>query len=103
VLRDRNLLDSVGGAAFVTELFVFVPSAANVGYYLDIVRDKAMRRDAIRKAEQTIVKARDEACKFPVVGSYTAIEAVSLMRLADTMPEEQKTLLGDRFLCVGGG
>src|SRR6266571_1008498 len=40
VLRDRNLLASVGGAAFVTSLFTFVPTAANVDYYIDIVREK---------------------------------------------------------------
>jgi hypothetical protein len=39
-LRDRKLLESVGGAAFVTSLFTFVPTAANAGYYIDIVRDK---------------------------------------------------------------
>src|SRR4051794_13881138 len=33
VLRDKKLLDGVGGAAFVTSLFAFVPDAANVGYY----------------------------------------------------------------------
>ena len=44
VLRDRNLLDSVGGAAFVTNLFTFVPTAANVQYYLEIVRDKYILR-----------------------------------------------------------
>src|SRR5207237_9830347 len=38
VLRDRNLLDAVGGAAFVTSLFTFVPTAAKVGYYIDLVR-----------------------------------------------------------------
>src|SRR5213596_1734294 len=37
VLRDRNLLEGVGGAAFVTSLFTFVPTAANVQYYIDIV------------------------------------------------------------------
>src|SRR3712207_5162860 len=40
VLRDRNLLDSVGGASFVTSLFTFVPTSANVAYYLEIVREK---------------------------------------------------------------
>src|SRR5690349_11290749 len=39
-LRDRNLLETLGGAAFVTSLFTFVPTAANVNYYLEIVRDK---------------------------------------------------------------
>src|SRR6201993_4701891 len=39
-LRDRNLLETIGGAPFVTSLFTFVPTAANIGYYLEIVRDK---------------------------------------------------------------
>src|SRR6202171_4074420 len=30
VLRDRNLLETVGGASAVTSLFTFVPTAANV-------------------------------------------------------------------------
>lgn len=64
VLRDRNLLDTVGGAAFVTHLFTFVPTAANVGYYLDTVRDKAARRTAIREAERTIAQAADESAEF---------------------------------------
>src|SRR6266446_244237 len=47
ILRDRNLLETVGGASFVTSLFTFVPTAANVGYYLDIVRDKYILREII--------------------------------------------------------
>src|SRR4026207_2488539 len=40
VLRDRNLLEGRGGVAFIAGLFTFVPTAANVQYYLAIVRDK---------------------------------------------------------------
>ena len=36
ILRDRNQLDASGGAAFITELFTFLPTAANSGYYIDI-------------------------------------------------------------------
>lgn len=37
-------------------------------------------------------------------GIQTAeIEAVPLMSLADTLPDERNTLLGSRFLCVGAG
>src|SRR5256884_6936074 len=36
VLRDRTLLESVGGAAFVTSLFTFVPTVANLEYYMEI-------------------------------------------------------------------
>src|SRR6266487_54747 len=51
-LRDRKLLESVGGAAFVTSLFTFVPTAANVAYYIDIVREKYGLRSVIRVATE---------------------------------------------------
>src|SRR5213595_1090958 len=60
VLRDRNLLDSVGGAAFVTSLFTFVPTAANVQYYLDIVRDKYILREIITAATESVRRAYEE-------------------------------------------
>ena len=51
-LRDRKLLESVGGAAFVTSLFNFVPTAANVEYYINIVREKYGLRSVIRVATE---------------------------------------------------
>src|SRR6266699_1380979 len=60
VLRDRNLLESVGGAAFVTSLFTFVPTAANVGYYLDIVRDKYILRSIIAASTESVRRAFEE-------------------------------------------
>jgi replicative DNA helicase len=60
VLRDRNLLESVGGAALVTSLFTFVPTAANVQYYLDIVRDKYILREIIAAATESVRRAYEE-------------------------------------------
>jgi replicative DNA helicase len=60
VLRDRNLLEGVGGAAFVTSLFTFVPTAANVGYYLDIVRDKYILRSIIAASTESVRRAFEE-------------------------------------------
>src|SRR5947209_7402902 len=60
VLRDRNLLEGVGGAAFVTSLFTFVPTAANVGYYIDIVRDKYILREIIAAATESVRRAYEE-------------------------------------------
>src|SRR6266581_7698682 len=60
VLRDRSLLESVGGAAFVTSLFTFVPTAANVQYYLDIVRDKYILRQIISAATESVRRAYEE-------------------------------------------
>src|SRR5881409_1703226 len=60
VLRDRSLLESVGGAAFVTSLFTFVPTAANVQYYLDIVRDKYILREIITACTESVRRSFEE-------------------------------------------
>src|SRR4026209_207778 len=60
VLRDRNLLESVGGAAFVTSLFTFVPTAANIEYYLEIVRDKYILREITSAATESVRRAYEE-------------------------------------------
>src|SRR6184192_4473584 len=60
VLRDRNLLETVGGAAFVTSLFTFVPTAANVEYYLEIVRDKYVLRQIIITCTEGVRRAYEE-------------------------------------------
>ena len=60
VLRDRNLLETVGGAAFITNLFTFVPTAANVSYYLDIVRDKYILRQIIAACTEGARRSYEE-------------------------------------------
>jgi replicative DNA helicase len=46
-LMDRNLLDQIGGVAALNDLFTFVPTAANAGYYLEILREKYLLRQII--------------------------------------------------------
>ena len=60
VLKDRNLLDQVGGPAFVTSLFTFVPTAANVELYIDIVCEKYTRRQIIVHAQQMSARAYED-------------------------------------------
>lgn len=52
-LRNNGLLDTVGGPSYLTELTNFVPSAAHVMQYAEIVRGKSIRRKLI-KASQDI-------------------------------------------------
>ncbi len=59
-LRDRHLLDSVGGAAAVTSLFTFVPTAANIDYYLDIVHDKYVLRQIIVTCTEGVRRSYEE-------------------------------------------
>lgn len=59
-LRDRGVLDQVGGAALVTELFTFLPTAANAGHYLEIVEEKQLLREIIRICTEYAARSYDE-------------------------------------------
>ena len=52
-LKSHDLLNIVGGAAYLTELTNYVPTATHVEKYADIVAQKALRRRLI-KASQNI-------------------------------------------------
>ena len=47
-LRDRQQLDAIGGAPYLSSLPDGVPSAANMGFYLNIVREKYILRRMIQ-------------------------------------------------------
>lgn len=50
-LKGADILDEVGGASYITELTNFVPTAAHVEEYANIVATKAMRRRLIRASQ----------------------------------------------------
>ncbi len=64
-LRDMGQLDQVGGPSFVTELFTFVPTAANIEYYLDIVKNKYVAREVIAAATESVQRAYEEQDDVP--------------------------------------
>ena len=70
-LRDRKILESVGGAPGVTALFTFVPTAANVLYYIDIVQDKFMARTIIAKCTECVRAAYDDQAEIAEVLEHT--------------------------------
>ncbi|HQL01055.1 MAG TPA: replicative DNA helicase, partial [Smithellaceae bacterium] len=53
-LKNRKMLDAVGGTAYLASLVDNVPSAANVANYAKIVKEKAILRGLIGSATQII-------------------------------------------------
>lgn len=51
-LREKKLLDRVGGATYVASLANLVPTAANVEHYARMVEEKAILRSLIEVAER---------------------------------------------------
>lgn len=58
-LKDKQLLDQVGGIAYLTQLQDAVPSAANLGYYLEIMREKYLLRKMIATCTEVVSKVYD--------------------------------------------
>ncbi|MDB5169340.1 MAG: Replicative helicase [Candidatus Saccharibacteria bacterium] len=60
-LKNNGYLDMVGGPAYLTELTNFVPTAAHVEQYADIVAQKAMRRRLISASQEITGLGYDES------------------------------------------
>jgi hypothetical protein len=59
ILRDKGLLEKVGGIGFLTELLTFGAIPEAIGYYLDIVEEKYALRQLIQIGKETLEAAAD--------------------------------------------
>ncbi len=64
-LHDRRQLDQVGGAAYVTELFTFMPTAANALHYIEILQEKWVLRQIINVCNEYAKRSYDEQDDVP--------------------------------------
>ncbi|MCC7004568.1 replicative DNA helicase, partial [Candidatus Nomurabacteria bacterium] len=53
-LKEKGMLDRVGGNSFLTELMHVVPSSANIEHYADVVKKKHTMRKLIEASEQIL-------------------------------------------------
>lgn len=58
-LKDRQLLEQCGGIAYLSQLQDSVPSAANLGYYLEIVKEKFLLRRMIQTCSGVVGRIYD--------------------------------------------
>src|SRR5262245_37723847 len=58
-LKDKQLLEQIGGLAYLSGLPDTVPSAANLTYYLDIVQEKFLLRTMIRVCTEVVSRVYD--------------------------------------------
>jgi putative DNA primase/helicase len=80
-LKDNGQLDDVGGAHFVTSLANFVPTAAHIAYYLDIVREKYLLRQIIDTATESVRRAYEEESEPASVLDWIEPKLTSLRSL----------------------
>ncbi len=60
-LKSAKQLDSVGGASYLTELTSFVPTAAHIEQYAQIVAEKSVRRRLIKASSDIADVGKDDS------------------------------------------
>jgi replicative DNA helicase len=58
-LKDKQLLEQIGGIAYLAQLQDSVPSAANLSYYLEIVQEKYLLRRMIATCTDVVGRVYD--------------------------------------------
>lgn len=118
-LSTNGTIERVGGAAAISELTTFVPTATNWNYYVDLLREKYIQREFIRTTADLSSKAQSEHGDFTVFlqaarerievvyreadRGTDQIETYSPKDLAEfNTKEDPNALLGYRWLCRGG-
>jgi len=60
-LKEEGIYEEVGGSSYLTELVNFVPTAANIYHYGQIVKDHYTKRQLIQVATKVVEKSFDTA------------------------------------------
>lgn len=97
-LRNAGYLDMVGGPAYLTELTNFVPTAAHVEQYAEIVAQKAMRRRLIQTSYEIGGLGFDESksLKELIEEAETRLFQVSQQHVKQTLVSIED-ILADSF------
>ncbi len=95
-LKEKNILEQIGGSSYLAELVNLVPTASNASHYGEIVRKKSILRDLIQAAdhvgelgyseEDEIEETLDKAEK-KIHEVTTSMNSREYVQLKDTLEE----------------
>lgn len=91
-LQEARALDSIGGPATLAQINMAIPTAANLVFYLEIVRDQYHRRELLRKCHtlEGAISASDEELGENAREMQAAIDSWK----QQTVPEDDMTVRG---------
>lgn len=98
-LKERNQLEQIGGASYLTELVSSVPSASNVKHYADIIHRKFMMRRLIEAANNITELGYDETEELEKVLDKAEHRLYELTNSGTTRSKylELKEMLGEAW------
>jgi replicative DNA helicase len=98
-MADRNLLEQVGGAALIAELFTYLPTATNVRHYLDILQQKYTLRQIITVCTEFASRSYEE--QDNVAGLLDEVET-SIFEVAQQRFKDKTLSMKDHVMTAIG-
>src|SRR5271170_776603 len=100
-LKDKQLLEQVGGIAYLAQLQDSVPSAANLSYYLEIVQEKYLLRRMISTCTDVVGRVYDYEGEVETLLDEVEKEILRINESrAQTSTSSVKELVGKAILTV---
>ncbi len=66
-LKSDGVLESVGGAGYLAELADSIPTAANVMFHVEIVKEKGIKRKLIKSSTEIVARSYEEGTEASVL------------------------------------
>jgi replicative DNA helicase len=100
-LKDKGLLDQIGGISYLSQLQDAVPSAANLSYYLEIVLEKFLLRRMIQVCTEATSKVYDFEGEVDALLDEVERDVLKIAESrAQTSTSSVKELVGKAILTV---
>ncbi len=101
VLRDKDLLDKVGGPAAITELFTFTAALTNYAEYIRDVEQRYQRRRQIKAARKSLrVLEESEPSDTEAPAKAKALIEAAMKGSTPVGPDFKRALLSAGSLCA---
>jgi len=91
-LKDKQLLEEVGGIAYLATLPDTVPSSANLSYYLDIVQEKYLLRKMIHTCTDVVGRVYDYEGEVDALMDEVERD---ILRISESRVQSQTTTIKD--------
>jgi replicative DNA helicase len=83
-LLDKGLLEKCGGAANLSELYTYAPSAGHFHHHLQLVKDKFVLRAIIRSSNEAVARAYETPDEVPELLDSVEQSILSIRESAET-------------------
>ena len=91
-LKNKQLLEEVGGIAYLAALPDTVPSSANLSYYLDIVQEKYLLRKMIHTCTEVVGRVYDYEGEVDALMDEVERD---ILRISESRVQSQTTTIKD--------